>query len=171
MVDRIETPRQFFDFVVEDDVRDFLTDSLDLRAAYHACASLLSLRDWIFKVYNGKPWSSAGAPLSPFTTIFQLQIALERLDSRVAILTDVANASEHMILDRRKSRTNLYGSANTARQSIHSGAISGGAISAAPVSGASEYIAVKIDDKFHDVKDCVAAVHNLWRGLLAENAW
>jgi hypothetical protein len=51
---KIETPREFFDYVVDLDVRDFSVEVDDLRAAYHACNSLLSLRDWVFRVRTHK---------------------------------------------------------------------------------------------------------------------
>jgi hypothetical protein len=50
------------------------------------------------------------------------------LDQRFAIVTDIANAAKHIILDQNRSRTNLYGSANTEVQEIH-----GGHLGAAPL--------------------------------------
>jgi hypothetical protein len=45
MVDKIETPREFYTNVVEIDIIEFLDKPDDLRLAYHACVSLVSLRD------------------------------------------------------------------------------------------------------------------------------
>ena len=44
MGDKIATPREFYSNVVALDVRDFMNTQDDLRLAYHACVSLLSLR-------------------------------------------------------------------------------------------------------------------------------
>jgi hypothetical protein len=43
--DKIETPREFFEHIVELDVEDFIETPTDLRLAYHSCTSLLSFRD------------------------------------------------------------------------------------------------------------------------------
>jgi hypothetical protein len=68
----IETPQEFFKHVVSRR-RDFLTkDSLDLRTAYHACTSLLSLRDWIFETYKHKQWRAGGSEKQPFDTKYKL---------------------------------------------------------------------------------------------------
>jgi hypothetical protein len=168
---KIETPREFFDHVVDPDVSEFLANPLDLRAAYHACNSLLSLRDWVHTRHKTRPWSSGGAAKQPFAGKGQFQGALEALDQRFAIVTDIANASKHMILDQNRSRTNLAGNANTEVQQSHGGAIGSGPIGAAPIGGTSSRIVVKIDNQFPDVKDCVTAVHAVWRNLLAENSW
>jgi hypothetical protein len=168
---RIETPREFFDHVVEVDVSEFLTNPLDLRAAYHACNSLLNLRDWVLTMHKTRPWSSGGAAKQPFAGTGQLQQALEALDQRFAIVTDIANASKHMVLDPARSRTKLGGNANTEVQQVHGGALGSGPIGAAPIGGTSSRIVVKIDDQFHDVRDCVTAVHAIWCNLLTENSW
>jgi hypothetical protein len=167
---KIETPHEFFDHVVDVDVSEFLTNSGDLRVAYHACNSLLNLRDWIVTTHKTEPWSNGGAAKQPFAGRRQLQGALEALDQRFAIVTDIANASKHMVLDQNRSRTNLSGNANTEVQQV-GGAIGSGPIGAAPIGGTSSRIVVKIDDQFHDVKDCVTTVHAFWRNLLAENSW
>jgi hypothetical protein len=167
---KIETPRGFFDHVVDINVSEFSAHPLDLRAAYNACTSLLSLRDWIVETHRNTPWSAGGAPKPPFASKGDLQQALEVMDSRFAIVTDIANASKHMVLDPNRRRTNLYGSANTEVQSI-GGGIGGGPIGGAPIGGATASIVVKIDDKFHDVMDCVTAVHAILRGLMTENSW
>ncbi len=84
-------------------------------------------------------------------------------------MTDIANASKHMVLDRR-ARTGLWGSANVENQST-GGAIGGGPIGGAPIGGTSDRLVVKIDNTFHDVLDCVTAVHTVWIKLMRENTW
>jgi hypothetical protein len=95
---------------------------------------------------------------------------LETVDGRFAIVTDIANASKHMVLDQNRSRTNLYGNANTEVQQS-GGPLGSGPLGSGPLGGSSSSIVVKIDSQFHDVKDCVIAVHGAWRNLLNENSW
>ncbi len=76
---KIDTPHDFFEHVVERDFEDFKGDAIDLRLAYHACTALLSLRDWIKQSYQGKPWSAGGTVQVPFNNAMQLQVALKRL--------------------------------------------------------------------------------------------
>lgn len=140
------------------------------RAAYHACNSLLSLRDWVLQAYRGNAWSRKGAGQQPFANALQVQRALEALDIRFAIVTDIANASKHMVLDPDRSRTTLYGSANTEVETI-GGPLGSAPLGAAPLGGSISRIVVKIGNQSHDVKDCITAVHGIWRDLLAENAW
>jgi hypothetical protein len=168
---RIETPREFFDHVVDVDVSDFLKNSTDLRVAYHACNSLLSLRDWIVTKCGKKGWSWEKVAQQPFEGALQLQKALEAIDQRFAIVPDIANASKRVVLDRSRSRTNLYGNVNTEINPVHRGILAGGPLGAAPLAGSSPRIVVKIDTTNHDVRDCVGAAHAIWRNLLAENSW
>jgi len=64
---RIETPQQFFEYVVVPDVSEFLERELNHRAAYHACISLLSYRDWVVKNHVGEVWSLAGVRQTPLS--------------------------------------------------------------------------------------------------------
>jgi hypothetical protein len=93
MVEKIETPREFYANVVEIDVIEFRDKSDDLRLAYHACVSLLSLRDWIFEKYNGRPWTWMGNSQQPLASKGTFQANIERLHDDFRIITDVANAS------------------------------------------------------------------------------
>src|SRR5271166_6097744 len=129
---KIETPSEFFTEVVDVDVSEFQKNPIDLRIAYHACNSLLSLRDWVAETHKNKSWSHGGIPQPLFGSGIQLQKALESLEHKFAIVTDIANASKHMVLDQKRSRTNLYGNANTEVQQF-GGPIGSGPISAAPI--------------------------------------
>jgi hypothetical protein len=51
-ISKIENTREFFDHVVCPDFNDFSTDRTNLRLAFHACTSLLSLRDWVHHAYK-----------------------------------------------------------------------------------------------------------------------
>ena len=169
-ITKIETPKEFLEHVVTPDVTDFRGCSTDLRAAYHACTSLLSLRDWVCEQYKRTSWAYKGNTKTPFINITALQNALNALDNSFAIVTDIANASKHMILDPRRSQTNLWGAANTEVKTTP-GAISSAPISAGPISGSASRIVVKIDQNSHDVRNCVDSVHDIWRELFVENAW
>jgi hypothetical protein len=177
-VTKIETPRDFFDHVVEVDVSEFRANRLDLRAAYHACSSLLSLRDWVVESYKCKPWIFGGLAQKQFVRVGELQTSLEAIEPKFAIVTDIANASKHMVLDPKRRRTNLHGNANTEVHGFSSpsaarfsGGISGAPISALPISGGPGHVLVKIDHDFHDVEACILAVHSAWTRILIENSW
>jgi hypothetical protein len=108
-VSKIDTPREYFENVVVPDVEDFLRDPTNLRYAYHTCVSLLSLRDWVVKAYHDRTWSWESKPQGTITTTRQLQQALNLIDDSFEIITDIANASKHMILDPTRRQTTLYG--------------------------------------------------------------
>lgn len=168
---RIETPREFFDHVVEVDVAECLRGEPDLRKAYHACISLFSLRDWIVETCKGRQWMSSGVAQPAIATKKQFLKSLVGLDGKFAIVTDIANASKHMMLEPGRGETTLYGAANT---EIHTtgGMIAGGGIGFGPIAGSSaSRIMVKIGNQFHDVKDCIISVGDLWRRLMTENSW
>lgn len=168
---KIETAREFFDHVVRKDVDDLLANQTDLRTAYHACGSLLSLRDWVVESHKGQGWTSAGTPQSIISgKPGLLQPALEAIEPKVAIVTDIANASKHMILNPALRRTNLCGNANTSVTSVR-GEIGAALVGAVPLGGSIDRIEVKIDNSFYDVVNCVRAVRDMWKKLFAENGW
>ncbi|ODA67111.1 hypothetical protein A7A08_01857 [Methyloligella halotolerans] len=165
---RIETPQEFFDFVVIPDVRDFRMGP-DLRRAYHACTSLLSLRDWVYRKHRGRPWSDAGRSMNPFTSKAALQAALEQIDDQFSVITDVANASKHMVLEPGRGRTNLYGAANTETRSR--GALGTVAIGEAAIGESITEVWVKIDDRYVHVDVSIDRAFGVWQRLMEENSW
>ncbi len=170
MMFKIETPAEFFEHIVATDVAEFLQTEPNLRAAYHACTSLLSYRDWVWAKHEGKLWSSRGVSKSELSGTNKFQSELAQINSNFDIVTDLANASKHMVLDQRRSRTILYGNANTVVEEV-GGSIGEAAIGETPIGGSVRYIKVKIGDEFHDVRSCVDAVFKTWQALNAENSW
>jgi len=169
---RIEKPREFFDNVVTPDFQDLTANRSDLRLAYHACTSLLGLRDWVCHEHKSKPWSAQGKAQAPFAGRNDLQNALGALNSNFDIVTDIANASKHMVLDSKRSRTALWGNANTEVQQIHGGAMASGPIAAAPIAGPPiTRIVVKIDQTYHDVFGCISDVYMAYDQLMRDNSW
>jgi hypothetical protein len=75
-------------------VSEFRANPVDLRVAYHACISLLSLRDWSVVSHKNKAWQSGGVPQNPFITQGDLAGSLSALDARFDVVADVANAFE-----------------------------------------------------------------------------
>ena len=168
---KIATPREFFDHVVEKDVSEFASQATDLRSAFHACISLLSLRDWIVHVYKNKHWTHSGTAQPIITGKRKFQQALNDIDVRCGIVTDIANASKHMVLDPSSGpNTNLWGNANTAVH-FYGGPLGSAPLGVAPVGGTISVIKVKIDRNYHDVLDCARATHSIWKGLMKDNAW
>jgi hypothetical protein len=168
-VNKIENTREFFDHVVTPDFNDLSTDRTNLRLAFHACTSLLSLRDWVHHAYRNTPWKARGTPQAPFASKKALQGALSNLNSEVDIVTDIANASKHMVLI--EGYTPLYGSKDVVIRVNHGGALGSGPLGAAPLGGSSSRIVVKINNNHHDVFGCISGVHSLWDQLMQENNW
>lgn len=166
----IETPKDFFGHIVTPDTSDFLTGEPNLRAAYHACNSLLSYRDWVFTAYGGNTWLGEGVPQPAITSKRQFQTALEAIESAFSIVTDISNASKHMVLTDGLKRTELYGNANTT-VTIMSGGFGDGAFGEDAFAGDTRSINVKIGGTFHDVRECVSKVFDAWTRLNAENSW
>lgn len=168
MVSVIRTPNEFFRSVVDPDVKDFLNGDLQLRMAYHACNSLLSLRDWIVKTYGGQAWILNGATQPAFNGIEQLQQKLQSVDPAFAAIADIANASKHMVLDR--GRTAMTGSHDTQRIQI-GGPIGSGPIGAAPLGASVSDIVVNVGGHIHSVREQVKRAQAVWTRILDENGW
>jgi hypothetical protein len=180
MVDKIETPREFYTNVVEIDIIESLDKPDDLRLAYHACVSLVSLRDWIFDKYKCRPWKWEGKVQPPFTKKFKLQKSLERLHDEFRIIIDVANASKHLTLDKDKRRTQAEGVANVQIQSTTTSF--GGALlgtfefnttmfNQPPTVVTADSVIIDDGGKLYDVKMSVASTNRIWGQLLTENNW
>jgi hypothetical protein len=170
-VSKIANTREFFDHVVTPDFNDLNADRTDLRLAFHACTSLLSLRDWVHHAYKNTAWKVRNTPQKPFASKSALQSALGKLCSDVDIVADIANASKHRVLRQSQSYTSLYGSANVVIQVSHGGALGSGPIGAAPLGGGSSLIVVQIGNKHHDVFGCINDVNSMWSALILENQW
>jgi hypothetical protein len=180
MVDKIETPREFYTNVVAIDIIEFRTKPDDLRLAYHACVSLLSLRYWIFEKYKSLPWTWMSNAQPIFTTKNTFQSRIELLLDDFRIITDVANASKHLTLDKNRRRTQAEGVANVQIQSITTyvgGAVIGAfALNTTTFNQPPTVVTVDsviIDDggKLYDVKMSVESTNRIWEQLLVENNW
>jgi hypothetical protein len=166
----IETPSEFFEHIVTVDVLEFLNNQPNHRAAYHACTSLLSYRDWILTAYKGKVWVSAGTSNSALNTVKKFQGALERYQHSFAIVTDVANASKHMLLETGRARTKIRGNSSTVVMD-GSGAFNTGVFNSVGFNEALRHIKVKDGGEMRDVSSCVRDVYEAWRALNVENGW
>jgi len=166
-------PRDFLQQVVDPDVAECFSAPA-IRTAFHACTSLLSLRDWVHTSYQSTSWHFRNVAQRPFSSKSDLQKALEALEPAVAIVTDIANASKHMVLKPTMARTSLYGAANTTvTQTSSGGGIGGGPIGGAPIGGSVTIIGVSVDigGSQFDVLGSVRSCHALWLGLFNDNSW
>lgn len=166
----IDTPKDFFDYIVTPDTFEFLAVEPNLRAAYHACNSLLSYRDWVFTAQRGKTWLKDGSEQSAISGKGQFQTALEAIEPAFSIVTDISNASKHMVLMEGLKRTELYGNANTIITES-GGGFGAGAFGEDAFAGNRRSINVKIGATFLDVRECVSKVFESWIRLNAENLW
>jgi hypothetical protein len=101
-VREVETPRQFFDHVVDADVAEFRVDDTDLRLAYHACISLFILRDWIMHEHRDQPWTWNGVQKPAFHDEGELEATLIEIGHAFKIVADIANTTKHMIRRQRQ---------------------------------------------------------------------
>jgi len=138
----------------------------ELRLAYHACTSLFSLRDWVFETHKSKPWTFRGVPYGPIVSKGKFHDDLCKVESDFGIISDLANATKHMILDPDRRNTNLHGVANVHIQ------ISGSRSGAEPLSDEpSTSVYVHIDTTHYPVQKLATKVHKMWTELFAENVW
>eukprot|EP01037_Dinobryon_pediforme_P017816 gene17816-18043_t len=166
MVVKIETPHEFCQYVVDRDVAEFKANPIDLRIAYHACISLLSLRDWVLLKYKGKTWKSNGSSQGSLTSKAAFQKALSTLNPAFDRVVDNANASKHMILNSQ-ALTQLWGNANTVVTSS-GGVLGGSALGAASLASSSTAIYVEIGNSYHDLLLDVISVHQQFDQLFVE---
>lgn len=166
----IQAPSEFFRHIVTVDVLEFLNNQPNHRAAYHACTSLLSYRDWILTANRGKVWSSAGASNPALNKTNEFQAALESYQPSFAIVTDVANASKHMLLETGRARTKMQGNAST-EVVDGPGAFNTAVLNSVAFNEILRCINVKDGDLIRDVRSCVRDVYDAWRELNIENGW
>src|SRR5277367_2051040 len=180
MVDKIETPRDFYSHVVGVDLMEFRNKPDDLRLAYHACVSLLSLRDWIYVNYVNAVWVWNGVTQPPFVYKTDLQSSLEALCDDFRLITDVANASKHLTLDKKRRRTQAEGVANvhvhTTTTYIGGATFGQFMFNVTTFNEPPEIVtedSVIIDDggTLYDVMAAVESTSNVWAQLLTENNW
>jgi hypothetical protein len=153
---RIETTREFFEYIVVPDVTEFLEHELSLRIAYHACISLLSYRDWVLRGHLGKAWSAAGVSQTPLRGKEAFQKALQAYDHSFAIVKEIANFSKHMT------------ESNSVLREIGAGAV--GLNEMAP-NKLGRIFTVRIGTLDHDVRTKVRASFMAWQSLNKENSW
>jgi hypothetical protein len=168
----IATPKEFLTHIVDADMAEFVKEGeCSLRSAYHACVSLLSLRDWIGTEHNAKTWTYKGQPIG---TIDQNKLKagfgadLVLLENDFEIVFDVANASKHMILT--KGLTPLHGFANVYIQTV-GGAFDADAFDPEAFQTTQNSIFVKVGTHYHDLLKCAQKVHAVWKVLFSENGW
>ncbi|MBX9651651.1 MAG: hypothetical protein K2X57_31835 [Xanthobacteraceae bacterium] len=155
---RIETPAQFFEYIVTTDVAEFLDRQPNLRAAYHACISLLSYRDWVWKAHVGDIWFIQGAKQPALGTKGEFQKALIDFDGSFRVVREIANFSKHMT-DSSNTIVHEIGPLNTA------------AFNELPFNGFERLITVTIGGTDHDVRLSVRNNLLAWQKLNIENAW
>jgi hypothetical protein len=154
---RIESPRQFFEGIVTPDVSEFLDRELNHRAAYHACISLLSYRDWVLKEYVGKVWSIDSVEQAPLSKVADFQKALQAHDRSFDVVAKIANFSKHMTAN------------NTVLNEL--GALGTAGFNEVPLAAVKRVFTVRIGTEGHDVRNNVRAAFFAWQKLNKENGW
>ncbi|MCC8962264.1 hypothetical protein H8A95_08010 [Bradyrhizobium sp. Pear76] len=172
MIAGLKTPKEFLTHVVDPDMKSFAGPGLtELRLAYHACNSLLSLSDWVIETHQGKRWTYRGAPRPAIPSgkkDFLKQLC--ELEPHFAIVADIANATKHLVLNQR--RTALEGAPDIQVRlsggfDPRSHGMGGGALYSLP----RLRILVRNGQDYVDVRMAAGRVHELWKELIEENGW
>jgi hypothetical protein len=134
---------------------------------------LFALRDWVFETHKGTTWTFRSQQYRPLSGKTKFLEDLCAIESDFEIVSDIANASKHMVLNTDRRLTELHGAANVHIQShggsglLGFGAWGGGAIGSVP----TQTIFVQIGTAFHPVLERANKVHGVWKELFAENGW
>jgi hypothetical protein len=159
----LQTPKEFLDHVVGPDMVDFSQPGqADLRVAFHACTSLLSLRDWVAAKYDGSQWADGANTFGPIDkkTVVTFQNDLVAVEPNFQIIFDIANASKHMVLNTTRRMTAPYGAESVAIITTSNS-----------TGGNTQRVVVEIATRVHDVLQCAESVHKAWKSLFAQNGW
>jgi hypothetical protein len=154
----LQTPREFLDHIVGPDMADFSQPGqTELRLAFHACTSLLSLRDWVAEKHDCSHWTYGTTRFGPIdkSRLVTFQNDLATVEPNFKIIVDIANASKHMVLDTGRRLTALHGAENVV----------------ITTDGSTQRVFVKNGTRFDDVLQCAESVHDAWRRLFAQNSW
>lgn len=170
----LKDPNDFLAAVVNPDMAAFAAPGqAELRLAYHACTSLFSLRDWVYESHKNKPWTCRGTTYRAITGKTKFFEDLCSIEPDFEIVSDIANATKHMVLDTTRRLTDLHGAANVHIRTIGgSGLLGHGALGGGPLgSTSSTHVFVQIGTGFFDVLQAATKVHDLWKELITENSW
>jgi hypothetical protein len=169
----LRSPKEFLQHVVDQDMADFgAPDQAELRLAYHACNSLFALRDWVYETHKGKTWTFHSTQFQSIANKGTFLKDLCTVEADFELVSDIANASKHMVLRADRRLTKLSGSANVHIQTSGGGMLGFGAIGEGAIGeGPSDRVIVEIDLGFRDVLQCAVKVHNAWKQLFIENQW
>ncbi len=114
----LSTPRDFLREVVDVYVANFAqVYSAELRLAFHACTSLLSLRDWVAEAHEGESWTwrtDTKSPISKRSLLRDLTV----IEADFGVTADVANASKHMVLEPNRRQTTISGASDVGTHPI-----------------------------------------------------
>ena len=184
-MDEIKTGREFLTAVVSPDVAAFLSDRTSLRLAFHACISLLSLRDWIAEDFQDRPWQWKGSTLplidshlsekkrriivgNALNTASQIE-AEEGWHGSMDIIWNVGNSAKHMKLTSAWKK--IAGSANVHLMAVQSGAFDPNVFDASAFQVEIEAVVVHVGNEYLDLSIFVKRLHDVCVELFDENKW
>jgi hypothetical protein len=150
----IRTPADFFRCVLQPDYEAFSSAPTDLRLALHVASSLFHLRDWVAAARGLKTAN--------------LQSDLENRCKSFGVIRDVANASKHLVLDKKPS-TRVRGAGDVQLNEIGPsgyGAGPGGYNS--PYSAYGPVIAIVVVPEGVLFARAASEVHEMWTKYLAD---
>jgi hypothetical protein len=124
----------------------------------------------VVEANRGRIWTTQGNLQQPISSKEQFQTALESLDANFGVVSDIANASKHMVLPAHRARAGLSGNADTLIEELDV-AFHRGAFDTTSFDGGVRNIYVKSGPHRHNVVVSVKAVYSAWVRLNAENSW
>jgi hypothetical protein len=91
-MDSLETPHQFFQLVVEENLRDYWDHRDNIRCAFNAAVSCLSMCDWML--------ASRTSSLDAARRRRRYMSWIRAREPALAEIFDIANCAKHFYLDR-----------------------------------------------------------------------
>ena len=161
MRDVIRSARDFWTRIAQPDYEDFRDHPTDLRAAFHAAASLYHVVDWIWGDYKGQPLKIFGT--QTFAALRDHVIKNECDDLR--LLRDVADSTKHFRLDRQSATVPSASGITTRTTGYGEGGYGEG-----PYGGAPQVI-VELPGGIRHLTAIAENVHDMWDRLFSEKGW
>jgi hypothetical protein len=176
MTASIQTPQEFWTYVVVPDYQEFMGKVDDLRLAFHCAISLFHMADWVYETYKPAIDSSfvfadrKSGVSTPVRQVSQFANAISDLHPDFELIRQIANTAKHLQLTSTSPHPNApTNAANTAVQSTGFGQ---GGFGQGPFGGTPRVMLANHRGQ-PDIEFSVIAttVFNMWQSLSSQHGW
>ena len=176
---RIDTCREFKQYVVEPDFRDFMADVSDLRRAWHCAGSLFHLHDWVYAAHKASidatyTFVDDEAKTRPVSCAAHFANSLGQQHPDFQLVRSTANSSKHFVLrPAPPGRTNPPGMPSCAANTYVSQATWDSAKATFDHDAFDDIGEVKLQRSTGDIEFATLArsVLDMWDRLFATAGW